>query len=293
MALTGKTIGQLTKYTSSLTGNELFPLEYNGATYHISQSQFSASYAVTASYVLNAVSSSFATTASYASNGGTNIYTADGTLSAARTLTLNSQPLTIAGTASSRFFANGNVGIGTTTDSGQKFQCDGTANFRGVGNNVGVFFDNGIKIGSYIELGQYTFSPYMNINVSGTNTEWGTTAFGVNNLITGHPNIRITGGSSGKTFSYVSEIGGSPWATYRYFYDDGSIVMQYGATAITQITSSLLTLNSTTQGFLPPRMTTTQKNAIGTPAQGLMVFDTTLVKLCVYNGTAWETITSI
>ena len=42
MALTGKTISQLTKYTSTLTGNELFPLEYNGATYHVSQSQFSS-----------------------------------------------------------------------------------------------------------------------------------------------------------------------------------------------------------------------------------------------------------
>ena len=58
-------------------------------------------------------------------------------------------------------------------------------------------------------------------------------------------------------------------------------------------TSAILQADSTTQGFLPPRMTTTQKNAIGTPAQGLMVFDTTLVKLCVYSGTAWETITSI
>lgn len=57
-------------------------------------------------------------------------------------------------------------------------------------------------------------------------------------------------------------------------------------------TSALLEASSTTKGFLPPRMTTTQKNAIATPAQGLMVFDTTLVKLCVYNGTAWETITS-
>jgi hypothetical protein len=57
--------------------------------------------------------------------------------------------------------------------------------------------------------------------------------------------------------------------------------------------SALLDITSTTKGFLPPRMTTTQKNAIGTPAQGLMVFDTTLVKLCVYSGTAWETITSI
>lgn len=56
--------------------------------------------------------------------------------------------------------------------------------------------------------------------------------------------------------------------------------------------SSILDCQSTTKGFLPPRMTTTQKNAIATPAAGLMVYDTTLNKLCVYT-TAWETITSI
>ena len=57
--------------------------------------------------------------------------------------------------------------------------------------------------------------------------------------------------------------------------------------------SAEIEILSTTRGFLPPRMTTTQKNAISSPAQGLMVFDTTLAKLCVYNGTTWETITSI
>jgi hypothetical protein len=56
--------------------------------------------------------------------------------------------------------------------------------------------------------------------------------------------------------------------------------------------SSKLQIESTTQGFLPPRMTTTQKGEIGTPATGLMVYDTTLNKLCVYTGSAWETITS-
>jgi len=40
-------------------------------------------------------------------------------------------------------------------------------------------------------------------------------------------------------------------------------------------------------------MTTVQKNAISTPAAGLVVFDTTLAKLCVYAGAAWQTITSI
>jgi hypothetical protein len=51
--------------------------------------------------------------------------------------------------------------------------------------------------------------------------------------------------------------------------------------------SARLQVDSTTQGFLPPRMTTTQKLAIGTPAAGLMVYDTTLNQMSYYNGTLW------
>ena len=54
--------------------------------------------------------------------------------------------------------------------------------------------------------------------------------------------------------------------------------------------SSILTMTSTTQGFLPPRMTTLQKNAIVTPAAGLMVYDTDLNRPCFYNGTSWITL---
>lgn len=57
--------------------------------------------------------------------------------------------------------------------------------------------------------------------------------------------------------------------------------------------SSIITLSSTTAGFLPPRMTTTQKNAISSPTSGLIVYDLTLGKLCVRGASAWETITSI
>ena len=57
--------------------------------------------------------------------------------------------------------------------------------------------------------------------------------------------------------------------------------------------SAQLDISSTTKGFLPPRMTTTEKNAIATPAAGLVVYDTTLNKLCVRTASAWETITSI
>jgi hypothetical protein len=57
--------------------------------------------------------------------------------------------------------------------------------------------------------------------------------------------------------------------------------------------SAMLEVKSTTKGVRFPNMTTTQKNAIATPAAGLVVFDTTLSKLCVYSGSAWQTITSV
>jgi hypothetical protein len=55
----------------------------------------------------------------------------------------------------------------------------------------------------------------------------------------------------------------------------------------TAIPSSKLTVESTTQGFLPPRMTTAQRNAIASPATGLIVYDNTLLSLYQFNGTAW------
>lgn len=57
--------------------------------------------------------------------------------------------------------------------------------------------------------------------------------------------------------------------------------------------NAALDVSSTTKAFMPPRMTTTQKNAIPSPAAGMVVYDSTLAKLCVYTGAAWETITSV
>ena len=61
----------------------------------------------------------------------------------------------------------------------------------------------------------------------------------------------------------------------------------------TAVTSAILDVQSTTKGFRLPNMTTPQKNAIAAPAAGLMVFDTTLEKACLYTGSAWQTITSV
>jgi hypothetical protein len=51
--------------------------------------------------------------------------------------------------------------------------------------------------------------------------------------------------------------------------------------------SALAQFDSTTKGLLPPRVTTTQRNAISSPATGLTVYNTTTLALESYTGSAW------
>ena len=55
----------------------------------------------------------------------------------------------------------------------------------------------------------------------------------------------------------------------------------------TSAASSALTVNSTTKGLLPPRMTAAQRSAIGSPTSGLMVYDSDSSRYMLYNG-AWK-----
>jgi len=56
--------------------------------------------------------------------------------------------------------------------------------------------------------------------------------------------------------------------------------------------AAIVDAQSTTKGVRFPNMTTAQKTAIANVA-GLVVFDTTLGKLCVNSGSGWQTITSV
>lgn len=58
---------------------------------------------------------------------------------------------------------------------------------------------------------------------------------------------------------------------------------QVGIGTITPDASSVLDITSTTQGLLTPRMTTAQRTAIATPANGLLVFDTDIKSFYYYD----------
>lgn len=124
---------------------------------------------------------------------------------------------------------------------------------------------------------------------------------GTNNTIVGHyTGLGITTGSK-NTIIGANISGLATSLSNTIILADGDGVIRYycnsdGSTGIgtsTPNASAKLDVSSTTQGVLLPRMTTTQKNAIASPAEGLEVYDSTLKKKCFYNGTAWETITSI
>jgi len=60
------------------------------------------------------------------------------------------------------------------------------------------------------------------------------------------------------------------------------------ATGAIPATSAMLDVASTTSGVLVPRMTQAQRNAIATPATGLLIYQTDVVAgFYYYNGTAW------
>jgi hypothetical protein len=56
---------------------------------------------------------------------------------------------------------------------------------------------------------------------------------------------------------------------------------------------SVLELVSTTKGFLPPRMTTTQRDAITSPPEGMVIANTTTHTIDWYNASQWRQIASL
>lgn len=59
------------------------------------------------------------------------------------------------------------------------------------------------------------------------------------------------------------------------------------ATGAAPNASAILDVSSTSKGLLMPRMTTLQRNAIATPAEGLKVYDTDTKTFWFYNGIEW------
>lgn len=71
----------------------------------------------------------------------------------------------------------------------------------------------------------------------------------------------------------------------NFFSDGGN--NNIGVGTGTPDASAKLDVTSTTKGFLPPRMTTSQRDAIASPADGLMIYNSTIDKHEFYQNGVW------
>ena len=118
-------------------------------------------------------------------------------------------------------------------------------------------------------------------------------------------NLRTTGGSGELYNGWITGRVGSGIQVNSTFVVSNGISGPNTGTVIFSVTTdsvgvgittpnskAMLDVTSTTRGFLPPRMTTVQRDAITSVPAGLMVYNTTTNKLNFYNGSAWEAVTS-
>lgn len=235
---------------------------------------------------------------------GDNIYTADGTLSSNRTVSLGAFSLSFdrdiniyghrigrgnSGLSNNVIFGNlagssfttsqGNVAIGD-----QSLKSKTTGNFN---TSVGRWALNAESTGAVnTSIGA---SSLVLLNGGSYNTALGGSAGG--RLSSGDYNIFIgystspagilTSGSYNTIIGSQVNVGVSTLSNNIILADgQGNIrirAFNTGNVTIggsTDISSAKFEISSTTSGFLPPRMTETQKNAISTPATGLVIYQT-------------------
>jgi hypothetical protein len=227
-------------------------------------------------------------------------------------LTTNYVPKATSATAigNSQIFDNGtSVGINTATPSSSfKLDVNGRGRFRDnllINSTVDYGWALQVNdISAFRVLNDGTFGRHqglnfntVNWNLSGVNSQVmvGTAGSAYENqlvIVSQNGAVRIN--PYGTNYTNRPVIIGNTTARTEKLQVDGTSF--FSGTSLfgtgTANASALLEVNSTTQGLGLPRMTTTQINAIASPAAGLTVYNTTLALICFFNGTAWQKVTA-
>ena len=156
-----------------------------------------------------------------------------------------------------------------------------------VKDDLNVFLGSSTTGSGSNTLDQYTQRLYINGGsqishyITGTANGSGDTSLAICGLGTG-------GGYVGGIRMFTSSNSATPVLAMIVDRNQSVGIGLTNSTDLSVNASAKLQVDSTTRGFLPPRMTTTQKNAIASPLAGLQVYDTTTNKLCCFNGSTWN-----
>jgi len=183
--------------------------------------------------------------------------------------------------------------------------------------NIGTLYSNAVALG-FINSSGNTYTVMRTNNSTGNATFDYSVAIGTTTAPTSRLQVVGSGSTSATTSLLVQNSAGATSftvkddqsATCSGLLQGGNVVsianmnfgnILYGNNFWSQndggttigaqaapVASAILDIRSTTRGFLPPRMTTTQRDAIVTPATGLKIYNTTLGTTDTYDGATWQ-----
>jgi hypothetical protein len=164
----------------------------------------------------------------------------------------------------------------------------------------------GYLAGSSITTGANNTFIGVNSNTS-SGTVSNSTAIGNGAVVTASNSIQL-GNTSVTDVKTAGTITAASYKTptgtsSQYLMADGTVSTGILSSTITNklvvgsasetTSSAVLEANSTSKGFLPPRMTNSERNAISNPAEGLMIWNTTENEINVFNGSLWINMSGI
>jgi hypothetical protein len=172
-------------------------------------------------------------------------------------------------------------------------------------------------------MGQWSYNGVHIYNTNSGNVGIGTNSpssllFVAKNMTEPTITVQNLGGIGGATYTMKDNVSGAYWkfkatntggfkirdqasgldvfvieqnsiSNLLYLKSGGNI----GISTSTPANSALVDMNSTTKGFLPPRMTTAQRNTIASPSEGLVIYNTDEKALNLYDGLAWNSMIPI
>ncbi len=137
-----------------------------------------------------------------------------------------------------------------------------------------------------------TFNGKQNaITLTTTGTSGAATLVGATLNIPQYQSVLTNPVTGTGTAGYLAKFSAASAIADSVLYEGSSSI---GLGTATINSSALFQMDSTTKGFLPPRMTQAQRVAIVTPAEGLIVYQTNgVIGLYIYANATWRSLTMV
>jgi hypothetical protein len=194
----------------------------------------------------------------------------------------------------------GSLGIGTTVLTGYSLSV--IKNITGATTAYGIYQSGivqsdvtgtafGFNNFLFTQAATFTLNSYIHYAAQQATIGTGNTLNEQSGFVAGST---LTGATNNYGFRGSIASGSGRWNLYMVGTAQNYLAGDVGIGVTVNHASAKLQVDSTTEGFLPPRMTATQRGAIASPAEGLVVVQTDGTQgLYIYIGAAWHALTML